>query len=313
MPAQLFQKDASHYQYEYRVEPISRQNPKLELFAYRNFIRVRGRKKNMAFLALLVAKNDILKFLLTKKNGEDFVDLLNQFQRAVDKVYNSNLIMQTCNLIYTHAFKYRHFVFIQYFMQFFPKHLDVGFKYLCKSYLKQADFLRMFYRFKTHYEEENNLAYFQKLCAKHCVTILKNYNWTFFKNFVTIWQDSQFREFIALAGDALKRFVSRNKFIRLLHECYDMEDAQFVSYYKKELTYVVYLEYWEMYLPTFRFTYAVILFIYGANKFRQNNSICYTHITSLTKESEIENLAEKTATTISLLYCFQKRHLGIFL
>jgi hypothetical protein len=303
MPVQLFQKDTSHYQYEYKLEPINKWNRKVLKFSFKNGKRMRGRKNVPEFVDLIVAKNDVLKFLLTCKDGEDFIHLMDKLKLASEKIYNSRRIRSSCELIYSHAFKYRHFLFIEYFMLLFQNHenstvfWDEGLKILFKTKLKHADFLRIFFKFQTVYEAKNKKA-FQKTCANGCVFILKNYNWAFFKNYVTLWQDHPFEEFITLTGYAIKKFVSFDKIIRLLHECCENEDADFLKYYKKELTFVAYNECTKKCYLRCEQPYAHILFMYGADKYPAPYSSVYER-----KETEF---VEK-ATMLSLLYCFGRR------
>lgn len=299
MPVQLFQKDASHYQYEYRVEPISKYNKKVLKFAYKNGKRMRGRKNVPEFVDLIVAKNDVLKFLLTCKDGDKFEQLVDKFKHACEQMYNDILIRRSYKLIYSHAFKYRNFLFIEYFLQTYTKNWDIGLEVLLNSKLKHLDFLRLFSKFQYVYEAEHK-DQFQKTCANSCVYIFKNYNWNFFKNYVTLWQNRPFEEFITLTGYAIKKFVSFDKIIRLLHECCKNEDAHFMEYYKKELSFVAHRE------CTWKFNmicaqhYAHILFIYGAEKHQIPYSSIYVR-----KETEFVI----KATLLSLFYCFEKRSL----
>lgn len=314
MPVQLFQKDASFYKYEYRVEPISEYNSRILKFSYKNGKRMRGRKNVPEFVDLIVAKNDVLKFLLTCKDGDNFKHLVDTLRLASEKMYNSDRIASSCELIYSHAFKYRHFLFIEYFMQVFQNHknsimfLQKGLEILLKSKLKHIEFFRMFFQFQ-HYFESKDKSLFEKVCANNCALILKNHNWDFFKHYVTLWQNRPFEEFITLAGYAIKKYVHINKFIRLLHECCLNDDAHFMEYYKKELTFVAYEECTKKHFYFFRHSFAHILFMYGADKYTDFSPHL---LRSYEKDyPKYEAKFAGVASLLSLLYCFERRSIQL--
>lgn len=138
---------------------------------------------------------------------------------------------------------------------------------------------------------------------------VKNYTWRFFQHYVTLWQHRPFYEFITLAGYAVNEKVTYNNFIHLLHECSMNDDAEFMEYYKKELTFVVYEECTKKhyyYYYTFRHSFAYILFMYGADKY----TVLFPRLVpSYHKEEHTKYEAKfaKIASLLSLLYCFERR------
>ena len=267
---------------------------------------MRGRKNVPEFVDLIVAKNDVLIFLLTSKDGENFNHLVDKLKIASEKMYNSERIQSCCHLIYSHAFKYRHFAFIEYFLQIFNKNWNIGLEVLFNSKLKHTDFLRIFLKFQSVYEAENKER-FQKTCANGCVLILKNYNWAFFQHFITLWQDRPFEKFITLAGYAIKKNVHFDKFIRLLHECCKSSNVWFVRYYTNELTCVASKECTEKFYFYHRYSYAEILFMYGAHKYSvvAGQSLVSYDI----RRKRCEEKMESNANLLSLFYCFHKKSL----
>lgn len=244
--------------------------------------------------------NDVLHYLRTQKNGDSFVDCIASFR----KIYRSKgySYLRNCEeQIYSHAFKFRHFIFIEYFMQNFRYGWDLGLESLCKSSIKHIDFLYLFKKFKSiYYNTEEDIKTFNEVFTCLSALILKKNTWSWFDKFVHVWfnKDECSSCFFHLIGSSITYRVSTNKYMQLLNTCFETEEINFKSFASIVFCRKLFLD--KEFNSTAK-SYAEMLIMYGA---AESSKRYYPKPKQLL---DYYFYLCQQVSKLLLLYCFERR------
>jgi hypothetical protein len=253
--------------------------------------------------------NEVLQFLRTQKNGDSFLDSLTEYEKIYKRKghrYRVNCAEQ----IYSHALKYRHFIFFEYFMQYFTIGWRKGLECLCSSSIKHRDFLYLFEKFKFLYFSSNKRRDpFINICQMHSALVLKRNSWNWFEKYMSLWQSSIYfsESVLHLLCSCITFKISFNKYIQLLEKCstavYDEKQN-----FKNQVSCVFYEKVLKYYDPkNTRMPYGELLLMYGA-ELSHYLRMCHWLLDSC--EEYFYQMHHKVFTII-FLYCFQLKNVQI--
>jgi hypothetical protein len=249
--------------------------------------------------------NEVLHFLRTQNNGDSFFDCLAKYEKIYnrkDHPYRINCAEQ----IYSHALKYRHFIFFEYFMHFFTTGWEKGLACLLKSNIKHSDFLHLFQKFKKlcYFNNNDCQMRFTHICNTSTPFILKQNTWNWFEKYPLLW-DSKTKpifSYLSLLYTSITFKICLNKYIQLLDKCSkNIEIEKKFIIHASQVFYEKILQYYYNGIINNRLPYAEVLLMYGAGPGVR------LHNYELKSCQEYYEKVRHRAFTIILFYCFERR------
>jgi len=251
--------------------------------------------------------NEVLHFLRTQNNGDSFFYCLAKYEKIYNRKdyrYRKNCAEQ----LYSHALKYRHFIFFEYFMHFFSTGWEKGLVCLLKSNIKQIDFLHLFQKFKKLYYFNNNDCQlrFKHICNTNSPFVLKQNTWTWFEKYPLLWDcEPKIFSYLSLLYTSITCKICFNKYIQLLDKCSkNIEIEEHFILHASQVFYEKILQYYDNGINT-RLPYAELLLMYGAGPGVR------LHNWELKSCQEYYEKVRHRAFRILVLYCFQRKNIRI--